>query len=85
LLHPTEPTRRSRTITRTAFVSGHSITWAAQQLVDHHGEDARHMALANARKMASEGRMELTTMWELVQGAVNELLDDGCETAPVIH
>lgn len=72
-------------MTRTAYVANHSINWAAQQLVDQHGAQARFLALANARKMAEEGRMELTTMWELVQGAIGELLGD-CETdAPVYH
>lgn len=72
-------------MTRTAYVANHSITWAAQQLVDSHGTDARFMALANARKMASEGRMELTTMWELVQDAIGELLGDPKPDAPVFH
>jgi translation initiation factor IF-3 len=72
-------------MTRTAYVANHSITWAAQQLVDQHGSEARFMALANAQKMAEEGRMELNAMWEMVQGAVGELLGDAAPDAPVLH
>jgi translation initiation factor IF-3 len=72
-------------MTRTAYVANHSITWAAQQLVDHHGTDARFMALANAQRMAKEGRLELTAMWELVQNAVGELLGDGEPARPLYH
>lgn len=72
-------------MTRTAYVANHSITWAAQQLVDNHGAEARRLALANAQQMAREGRMELTTMWELVQGAIGELLGDPAPESPVLH
>ena len=72
-------------MTPTAYVANHSITWAAQQLVDHHGTDARFMALANAKRMAEEGRMELTAMWELVQGAVCELLGEVAPDKPIYH
>jgi translation initiation factor IF-3 len=72
-------------MTRTAYVVGHSISWAAQTLVDSHGADAGRMAMLNAQRMAEEGRIELATMWELVQGSAQELLGDGDAAAPVMH
>lgn len=72
-------------MSRTTYVMGHSISWAAQELVDQHGADARTLALANARRMAEEGRLELTTMWELVQGAVGELLGEDAAPKPIYH
>jgi len=72
-------------MTRTTYVVGHTISWAAQQLVDQHGADAGRMAMANARRMAEEGRVELTTMWELVQGVVGDILDTEIEPKPIYH
>ncbi|WP_417515524.1 hypothetical protein [Minwuia sp.] len=70
---------------RNTYVVSHSISWAAQNLVDSHGTEARRLALANAQRMAEEGRMELTTMWELVQGAVGELLGDEPASRPLLN
>lgn len=72
-------------MTRTTYVVGHSISWAAQRLVDQHGADAERMAIVNARRMAEEGRVELTTMWELVQGAVGDLLGSEPAPKPIYH
>ncbi len=72
-------------MTRTAYVVYHSISWAAQHLVDSHGGSAAQVAEIQARRMIAEGRMELATIWELVQDATGELLGDAPGPSPVLH
>ena len=73
-------------MSRTAYVVSHSISWAAQHLIDSHGQDAATVARQRAVAMAEEGRMELQAMWELVQNAADGLLgNEDAAAGPVWH
>lgn len=72
-------------MTRTAYLSNHSITWAASHLVDCHGEKAARLAHARATEMAEEGRFDLATIWEMVERTVDGMLGRAEAPAPLLN
>lgn len=72
-------------MTRTARLSSNSIVWAANHLVDCHGDDAPGLARARSAEMEREGRSDLAAIWQMVERAVAALLDCGEERAPLFH
>ncbi|ANK83108.1 MAG: hypothetical protein TEF_21640 [Rhizobiales bacterium NRL2] len=72
-------------MTRTARLSSNSVIWAANHLVDCHGDDAPGLAQARTAEMELEGRSDLAAIWQMVERTVAALLDCREEREPLFH
>jgi len=73
-------------MTNLMYLGAHTITWAAERLVETHGEKAALLARSQAGKLNEEGQEELAMAWEMVETAASQMTGNcHAKAAHVVH
>lgn len=73
-------------MTNLMYLGAHTITWAAERLVETHGDKAALLARSQAGKLTEQGHEELAMAWEMVETAASQMTEAGhAQAAHVIH